>query len=130
MSCYLLDLLYSLCACIIFVCNLFNQHIGEKLWQINEIDKNFNWNKHQLMTIAPISTNGKKEQFILTSVVLLSHEFWALIIAQLGWYLVSNTIIRKIMATWWVNVIFRLGLLWFGRTSKKSPDISTDSRFK
>ena len=74
------------------------------------------------MTLAPISATGLEAQGTFTNIMLLLNDFWALMIAGNGWFVASRLLAYQIVAITWVNVVFRLGSVWFGRPPREPPD--------
>ena len=126
---YLLDLIYSLLTFLFFLIELFVGGANDRFWQYDEKFSTETSTMQGLMVFAPTSATGIEAQGVLTNVVTLSNEFWAMIIARNGWYLVSRMMARQIMGIEVVNKIFKLGFVWFGRPGRKPPDVMKRSCF-
>ena len=48
------------------------------------------------MVLAPISATDIDSQGVLTNIVSLSHDFWAIMMSGIGWYLALQVIVRQI----------------------------------
>ena len=59
---------------------------------------------------------------LFRSIMLLSDDFWALMMAGNGWFVASRLLAYQIVAITWVIVVFRLGSVWFGRPAREPPD--------
>ena len=130
-TCSLLDLVYSLLTYFIFVHKLIVDNKNDRFWQHDAASSHESWHSTpRFMTMAPISTTGMEVQCVFTNVMLLSHEFWALMMAGNEWLIALRLLTCQIMAITWVNIGFRLGTIWFGKPPREPPDPCRHSRFQ
>ena len=100
---YLLDLLYSLLTLLFFLVELFVGGAHDRFWQYDGKLSTKTSMKEGLMVLAPTSATGIEAQGVLTNIVTLSNEFWAVIITGYGWYLALWMMVRQMMA---IDVIY------------------------
>ena len=125
---YLLDLVYSLLTYFIFARELIVGYKTDRFWQ-NEnhnFDDELRW-QPGLVTFAPVLVTGLTTQCVFTNVVVLSHDFWALLMAMCDWIVMSRVMACQNVVIKWVNMGFRLGAVWFGRPPREPLDRPTRS---
>ena len=90
-SCYLLDLVYTLLTCSLFLRELIVGDVNDYFWQqaAAPSDDYSHW-QISMMTLAPVSATGMEAQGIFMNVVILSQEFWALLMAGSGWLIATR----------------------------------------
>ena len=129
-SCYLLDLVYTLLTCLLFLRKLIVGDVNDYFWQqaAAPSDDYLHW-QISMMTLAPVSATGMEAQGVFMNVVILSQDFWELLMAGSGWLIAARILARWIVAVEWVSVVFRLGFVWFGKLPTKPPDPQKQSWF-
>ena len=105
---YLLYLIYTLLTCFLFLYQLITGNPNDRFWQLDEISDDMQQEKNQYFIMAPAFATGKNGQCVLTYTIILTHEFWALLIHGLGDFAASQVAYRKIMATWWIRRCFMI----------------------